>query len=447
MALKHKTIFLCSKCDAQFSKWTGRCLECGAWGTITESIRSSADTQSPVHTANPAHVHLLQEIDSQSTTRQTTTISELDRVLGGGIVPGSFILLGGEPGIGKSTLALQLGAMYDRALYISGEESIGQVKMRADRLGISASTMSLVNETDIDVIIETIRTVNPTLVVIDSIQTMSTVSATGEVGSVSQIRACAALLMGIAKSTSIPIVIIGHVTKDGSVAGPKTLEHLVDTVLYLEGDRFHTYRILRAVKNRFGTTDEVGIFAMEEAGLVSITHPSATLLKERGEDIPGTVVTCVMEGTRPLLVEVQALVHKTSFGYPVRKASGYDLNRLHVLTAVLEKRAGLSLAQYDIHLNIVGGLKIQEPAVDLAICLAITSSYKDKKLGNDTVVFGEVGLGGEIRSVRHTDKRVKEAIQLGMRRIITGPIQKKISTPTDVSVVSVKNIEELITKT
>jgi len=447
MALKHKTIFLCSKCDAQFSKWTGRCLECGAWGTITESIQSSADTQSHAPTVQPAHVHLLKEIDSQSTTRQTTTISELDRVLGGGIVPGSFILLGGEPGIGKSTLALQLGVTYDRALYISGEESIGQVKMRADRLGISASTMSLVNETDIDIIIETIRTVKPTLAVIDSIQTVSTVSATGEVGSVSQIRACAALLMGIAKSTNIPIVIIGHVTKDGSVAGPKTLEHLVDTVLYLEGDRFHTYRILRAVKNRFGTTDEVGMFAMEETGLTSITHPSATLLKERGEDMPGTVVTCVMEGTRPLLVEVQALVHKTSFGYPVRKASGYDLNRLHVLTAVLEKRAGLSLAQYDIHLNIVGGLKIQEPAVDLAICLAITSSYKDKKLGNDTAVFGEVGLGGEIRSVRHTDKRVKEAIQLGMQRIITGPIQKKISTPPDVSIISVKNIEELIVKT
>ncbi|HRH23752.1 MAG TPA: DNA repair protein RadA, partial [Candidatus Magasanikbacteria bacterium] len=352
----------------------------------------------------------------------------------------------GEPGIGKSTLALQLAAAIPSSLYISAEESVSQVKMRADRLNITSPTLSLVNETSVEVIIATISTHKPKLAIIDSIQTISSEQVQGEAGSVSQVRACATLLLDVAKQSGIPIVIIGHVTKEGSVAGPKTLEHLVDTVLYLEGDQYHTYRILRAVKNRFGATDEVGIFEMEGIGLISVLNPSASLLRERGEDMPGNVVTCVMEGTRPLLVEVQALVHKTTFGYPVRKASGFDLNRLHLLTAVLEKRAGLTLAQYDIHLNIVGGIKIQEPAADLAVCLAIASSYKDKSLGRDTVVFGEVGLGGEVRSVRHNEKRIKESVDLGMKRIIV-PTGKKITEQTGVNMIKVKNIEELIKKT
>ncbi len=446
MVVKTKIIFTCSKCDAQYQKWIGRCLECGSWGTVTETAERIPENNTTVSTSQPASIHTLSSVDSTTTKRTQTTISELDRVLGGGIVPGSFMLLGGEPGIGKSTLALQLAATIPSSLYISAEESVSQVKMRADRLNITSTTLSLANETAVEKIISTIQTHKPTLAIIDSIQTISSEQVQGEAGSVSQVRACATLLLEVAKQSGIPIVIIGHVTKEGSVAGPKTLEHLVDTVLYLEGDQYHTYRILRAVKNRFGATDEVGIFEMEGVGLISVANPSASLLRERGEDMPGNVVTCIMEGTRPLLVEVQALVHKTTFGYPVRKASGFDLNRLHLLTAVLEKRAGLTLAQYDIHLNIVGGIKIQEPAADLAVCLAIASSYKDKSLGRDTIVFGEVGLGGEVRSVRHNEKRIKESIDLGMKRIIV-PAGKKITEQPGVNMIEVKNIEELIKKT
>ena len=444
MPNKNKTIFLCSKCDAQYQKWVGRCLECGSWGTISETVEKTETKK--ISSTSPANVQALSAITSDSTTRHTTKLSELDRVLGGGLVPGSLTLLGGEPGIGKSTLALQLAAAIPNTLYISGEESVGQVKMRADRLGVKSSTLILANETSVESINATLETHKPALAVIDSIQTIASENVAGEAGSVSQVRSCATLLLEVAKKSGIPIVLIGHVTKEGGVAGPKTLEHLVDTVLYLEGDQYHTYRILRAVKNRFGATDEVGIFDMQGDGLVSVANPSASLLRERGEDMPGTVVTCVMEGTRPLLVEVQALVHKTTFGYPVRKASGFDLNRLHLLAAVLEKRAGLSLGQYDIHLNIVGGIKIQEPAADLAVCLAIASSYKDKSLGMDTAVFGEVGLGGEVRSVRHYEKRIKEALDLGMKRIII-PSGKKSGEYSDVKLVEVKNIEELIKKT
>lgn len=443
--MKPRTIFACSKCDAQYQKWVGRCLECGSWGTIHETAPTE-EKKSDQITASPVALQTLASIASDSTARTTTKILEFDRVLGGGIVPGSLTLLGGEPGIGKSTLALQLAASIPSTLYISGEESVGQVKMRAERLGIISPTLSLANETSVEVIIATLKANKPGLAIIDSIQTISSEQVQGEAGSVSQVRACATLLLEVAKQSGIPIVLIGHVTKDGAVAGPKTLEHLVDTVLYLEGDRYHTYRILRAVKNRFGATDEVGIFEMEGSGLISVANPSASLIRERGEDMPGNVVTCVMEGTRPLLVEVQALVHKTGFGYPVRKASGFDLNRLHVLVAVLEKRAGLTLSQYDIHLNIVGGIKVQEPAADLAICLAIASSYKDKSLGMDTVVFGEVGLGGEVRSVRHQEKRIKEAVELGMKRIIIPP-GKKSADYSSVKLIEIKNIGELIKKT
>ena len=277
-------------------------------------------------------------------------------------------------------------------------------------------------------------------------QTMWNSDATGEAGSVSQIRACTVTLLEVSKSSGVPIVLIGHVTKDGTVAGPKTLEHLVDTVLYLEGDRYHSYRILRAVKNRFGSTDEVGIFEMKRHGLEGVLNPSAAFLEERGEDIPGSIVTCLMEGTRPLLVEIQALVNKTSFGYPVRKASGFDLNRLHVLVAVLQKRAKLDLGQYDIHVNVVGGMKASEPAADLAVCLAIASSFKDKAGGKNLVVFGEVGLGGEVRSVSQIEKRIKESAGLGMKKIITAK-NKNVPTVKNILIMQVKNIEELITKT
>lgn len=441
MNTMHTTIFVCSHCDAQYTKWTGRCLECGKWSTIIETvavdIKKSQQKDFPTATTET-----LETIAGGDIRRSRTGIGELDRVLGGGLVPASLMLLGGEPGIGKSTLSIQLAGQLQNTLYISGEESTSQIKLRADRLGITNPTLHLANETQINSIIGTIKKMKPSLAIIDSIQTIWSEEASGEAGSINQIRAGTVMLLEAAKTNGVPICLIGHVTKDGAVAGPKTLEHLVDTVLYLEGERHHAYRILRTVKNRFGSTDEVGIFEMAETGLKEVKNPSASFLEERGENMPGSVVTCLMEGTRPLLVEIQALVNKTSFGYPVRKASGFDLNRLHVLVAVLQKRARLNLAESDIHINVVGGMKANEPAADLAVSLAIASSFKDKMLGKDLAVFGEVGLGGEVRSVAHTEKRVKEAEALGMKRIIlSAGSQAKTS---DAALVPVKNIQDLI---
>ncbi len=424
---KPTTIFTCSHCNAQYQKWTGRCLECGKWGSVSEQQNTEPKQQNTKNSHKPANTTSLSEVQSQNVARTKTGVEEIDRVLGGGIVPGSLILLGGEPGIGKSTLALQLALTIPNTLYISGEESVGQIKMRADRLRVETqnfASLRLANETNIETIIATIGVethcnASLRLAIIDSIQTIHSDDVAGEPGNVTQIRACTVKILETAKANNIAVILIGHVTKDGEVAGPKTLEHLVDTVLYFEGERYHTFRVLRATKNRFGPTDEVGIFEMKDDGLHEVKNPSAALLAERGENMPGSIVTCLMEGTRPLLVEIQALVNKTSFGYPVRKASGFDLNRLHVLVAVLQKRAGLNLAQYDIHLNVVGGLSADEPAADLAVCLAIASAYKDKALGADLCVFGEVGLGGEVRSVPHTERRIKECEKLGIRRVIS----------------------------
>ncbi len=440
--MKTKKLFYCSNCDAQYQKWIGRCLECGKWSSIEQKKINKKTIEEDI--AEAGETYSLDQIKGQNISRNQTGISELDRVLGGGIVPGSLILLGGEPGIGKSTLSIQIAASVKNTLYVSGEESVGQIKLRADRiLGNQTNTTKLSNQTQIETIAATIKKEKPEFVVIDSIQTVHSEEVAGESGSPNQIRACTAKLMEIAKKTNTSVCIIGHVTKDGSVAGPKTLEHLVDTVLYLEGDRHHGFRILRTVKNRFGATDEVGIFDMKENGLVPVSNPSELFLSERTENIPGSVVTCLMEGTRPLLVEIQALVNKTSFGYPVRKASGFDLNRLHVLVAVLEKRAGLGLSQYDIHLNVVSGMKANEPAADLAVCLAIASSFKDKALGKDLVVFGEVGLGGEVRSVLQSEKRIREAGQLGMKRVITAS-NKSLKQTAGLQIIPVKNISELV---
>jgi DNA repair protein RadA/Sms len=442
--VKHPSlIFTCSHCDAQYSKWTGRCLTCGQWGTIAESkVESTKSNQNQTTLSAPLEVTALSDIRPGKTMRINTGILELDRVLGGGLVPGSFILIGGEPGIGKSTLAMQLSGAIKKTLYISGEESIEQIKLRADRLGKTLDC-DVANATSVESIIATILKNKPTLTVIDSIQTVASDDVLGEAGSVNQVRASAVKLMECAKQSSTAIVIIGHVTKDGMVAGPKTLEHLVDTVLSFEGDEHHATRILRAIKNRFGSIDEVGVFEMVESGLREVPNPSERLLISRGEAMPGSILTCLMEGSRPLLVEIQALVNKTVFGYPVRKASGFDLNRLHVLTAVLQKRAGINLAQYDIHLNVVGGIIADEPAADLAVCLAIASAYKDKMLGNDLVVFGEVGLGGEVRSVPHTDKRIKETIDRGLKRVIAAPTKNEVK----IKIIPVRNIQELITHT
>lgn len=450
-------VFTCTNCGAQFQKWVGRCLECSKWGTIEKEQKTITKEKTSENDFTPAKLSNLNEIKGENSTRAKTNIAELDRVLGGGLVPGSLILLGGEPGIGKSTLALQLaslplpeGKMKEGAgattLYISGEESAEQIKMRADRLNIKSTGLKIGNESNIETIITTIKKERPALTVVDSIQTIFSIDSEGEAGNLAQVRACTVKLMEMAKSEHLTVILIGQVTKDGNVAGPKTLEHLVDTVLYLEGDRFHQFRILRAAKNRFGSTDEVGVFTMKENGLKEVKNPSAAFLGERVEDAPGNVVACLMEGSRPILCEVQALVNKTSFGYPVRKASGFDLNRLHMLVAVLERRAGLNLAQYDIHLNVVGGLTADEPAADLAVALAIASAYKDKPLGSDMAAFGEIGLSGEIRPVSFTEKRLRECEQLGLKRALANLGKKDIKTKT-LKVLNIKNIQEIIKHT
>ncbi|MFA6105715.1 MAG: DNA repair protein RadA [Patescibacteria group bacterium] len=444
---KNSPTYICSNCDAQYVRWAGRCLECGKWGTIAESTENSG-TKSPsaVTKVAAAKTTTLSQIQGESIKRVSTSIGELDRVLGGGLVPGSLILIGGEPGIGKSTLTIQLAAACPSSLLISGEESVSQIKLRADRLKITSPTLELLNETNVERIIATILEKKPTVAIIDSIQTLFSSDAEGEAGSPTQIRATASKLLESLKSTKTATIIVGHVTKEGSVAGPKTLEHLVDTVIYLEGDRHHLYRILRTVKNRFGSTDEIGVFQMEHNGLVEVKNPSAAFLSERGENQPGNVLTCLIEGSRPLLIEVQALVTKTAFGYPTRKSSGFDLNRLHVLIAVLQKRAGLQLEGYDVHINIAGGLTADEPAADLAISLAIASAYKDKALGADLCVFGEVGLGGEVRTIAHSERRIKECEQLGLKRILTNSGKNKI-TSAKIKILDIKNIQEIIKHT
>lgn len=448
--MKSQMVYSCRTCDAQYTKWTGRCFECGQWGTVGEVAEAQLQHQKstiPATNYTPVQTQALHDISEKQAPRMETKISELDRVLGGGLVPGSFILLAGEPGIGKSTLALQLAVAIPQTLYLSGEESIEQIKLRATRLHAQAPELRLANATTVEHIMATIQKEKPTLTIIDSIQTISSEEAEGEPGNITQVRACAAKLMEMAKALPTTIVIVGHVTKDGSVAGPKTLEHLVDVVISFEGDRHHHLRLLRCSKNRFGATDEVGVFEMTETGLHGVTNPSQLLLAERGDNVPGSIVTCLMEGTRPFLVEIQALVNKTVFGYPVRKASGFDINRLHVLVAVLERRAKLQLGQYDIHVNVVGGVKANEPAADLAVALAIASAYKEKAVGKDLVAFGEVGLGGEIRSVRFGERRLKECAQLGMKRVILAATEKIKKGDTNISLIAVKNIEELISRT
>lgn len=431
-------------------------MECGAWGTVTETQKTVDHQPSAVSTTAPAETKTLEAVQAAPLTRIVTGIGELDRVLGGGLVPGSLLLLGGEPGIGKSTIALQLATALPSVFYCSGEESAAQVTLRLRRIIVDAiaspaaplqhDSLRFIESTNCESIVATIAAQKPTLAIIDSIQTIFSDQATGEAGGLAQMRVCTTQLLTAAKQTNTAILIIGHVTKEGTVAGPKTLEHLVDTVLYLEGDRFHEYRLLRAVKNRFGSTDEVGIFTMTERGLAEVSNPSAAFIKERGDAVPGSVLTCLIEGTRPLLVEIQALLTKTTFGYPQRRASGFDLNRLQILIAILQKRNGLNLAQYDIHVNVVGGIEAKEPAADLGVCLAIASAYKDKTLSRELVAFGEVGLGGEVRPVSHTEKRIRESAQLGIRQVVA-PASTSLPIITDVTITPVKNLEELIVKT
>jgi DNA repair protein RadA/Sms len=448
---KNTIMFQCSNCDAQYAKWTGRCLECGKWGTIVESQKpaKSSLTENSAKFA-PVEMTELTSVDKQKFERIQTNIGELDRVLGGGLVPGSLILLGGEPGIGKSTLALQLASIIPHSLYISGEESVQQIKLRAQRLGIlggtkkTLPTMKIGNATTLENIMETIRqNKDCRLVIIDSIQTIQSDEVEGGAGNINQVRACTTKLLELAKTTNKTIVLIGQVTKDGAVAGPKTLEHLVDAVLYLEGDKYHIFRILRTTKNRFGATDEIGVFSMESHGLEEVKNPSEIFLAGRGEAVPGSTVTCLMEGSRPILVEIQALVTKTNFGYPQRRASGFDLNRLQLLVGVLAKRAGLPLETYDIFLNVVGGLEAAEPAADLAVILALASALKNKTISTSIVSFGEVGLGGEIRPVSQTEKRLHEIKKIGFKFAII-PASASGTKISDLKIASVKNVKEVV---
>lgn len=428
MKEKLKSVYVCTNCGEISPKWMGKCPSCGEWNSFTEdvvdvtpSVKNSGKevkrSQSQIQTTS------LEEISIQDEeSRIITGISELDRVLGGGIVVGSVVLLGGEPGAGKSTLLLQIcGKISEQVdvLYITGEESIRQIKLRAARLQVQGDNIQVGAENDIEAICHLIQETRPGLVVIDSIQTMHTSSVSSSAGSVSQVKECAAQLLAVAKSLEIPTFIVGHVNKDGAIAGPKVMEHIVDTVLYFEGDRMLPYRILRAVKNRYGSTNEIGMFDMTGKGLQEIDNPSQQLLEGRPIGVSGNCVACTMEGTRPILSEVQALITKSGFGgNPRRASSGFDFNRMNLLLAVMEKRAGFFMGNLDVHINIVGGLRLDDTACDLAFCLAAVSSMLDKPVGDDVVAIGEVGLGGEIRSVTQLEVRVKEAVRIGFRKIL-----------------------------
>ncbi|MBL8030497.1 MAG: DNA repair protein RadA [Candidatus Doudnabacteria bacterium] len=413
---KQSIVYICSNCGYKTPRWQGKCSNCNEWNTLEKSQISNIKHQ--IGTATAGKMVDLSEIAENQKMRIKTGIEEFDGVLGGGIVPGSLVLLGGDPGIGKSTLALQLclNIREQSVLYVSGEESASQIKLRAGRISKS-HTLQVLADTDLDVVLATILEHKPDLVVIDSIQTLYSEEASGVAGGVAQVTGAVQKIMQTAKQNHISFIIIGHVTKEGYLAGPKTLEHMVDTVLYLEGERFAAFRILRCVKNRFGTTNEVGVFEMQGQGLVEVKNPSQLFLGEDSIKASGNIITSVMEGSRALLLEIQALTSVSNFGYPKRTTSGYDNNRLQLITAILSKRAGLNLSNQDIYINVVGGLKIEEPAADLAVAVAIISSIKDQVL-DGTIIVGELGLSGEVRFVPNLEKRIKEAEKLGFKQII-----------------------------
>ena len=435
MAKGKKTVYFCQNCGYESAKWMGQCPVCKEWNTFAEETveRKNSAKAAASREAKPVP---LSEIDTASETRMTTGFKELDRVLGGGIVPGSLLLVGGDPGIGKSTLLLQVCQKISEegtdVLYVSGEESLQQIRLRADRMGSFSDRLSLLCETDLEAIEGVIDRRKPGLVIIDSIQTMYSEEVASAPGSVSQVREATSVLMRLAKRLSISIFIIGHVTKEGTVAGPRVLEHMVDTVLYFEGDRHASYRILRGVKNRFGSTNEIGVFEMRSEGLVEVSNPSEYMLNGRPEKASGSVVTCSMEGTRPVLVEIQGLVCESSYAMPQRTATGTDYKRVNLLMAVLEKRAGLHLSRYDAYVNVAGGIRMTEPAIDLGIVLALVSSFKNKEIDPSTVVFGEVGLSGEIRAVSMPEGRVLEAHKLGFKKcIVPCACQRQIGRVAD----------------
>lgn len=423
MASKSKSVFVCSQCGYESVKWYGKCPQCGEWNTMEEqvSIATSTGGAGKRTKVGTMPVKRLSEIDSDIEKRISTGINEFDRVLGGGIVEGSLVLLSGDPGIGKSTILLQICQSLDssqKILYISGEESERQIKLRANRLGVFNDSLYVLAQTDVSMIVETVKSERPNLVIIDSIQTMMLDDVSSSAGSITQVRECTNIFMHLAKSLEIPIFIVGHVNKDGAIAGPKVLEHIVDTVLYFEGERNYSYRMLRSVKNRFGSTNEIGVFEMTQEGLKEVQNPSLLMLSGRPKNTSGTCVACTMEGSRPILAEVQGLVTASGFGTPRRMSTGFDYNRMNMLIAVLEKRAGYFFNGMDTYLNVIGGLRLYEPAADLSVAMALVSSLKDTVVDEETLAFGEIGLAGEIRAVNNCEQRISEAKRLGFTKCV-----------------------------
>ncbi len=446
---KVKTVFVCQQCGYQSAKWLGRCPDCNSWNTLTEETQVAQDQRPLRQFSTPEPPQSLLDVEACDEIRQPTRIKELDRILGGGLVAGSVVLVGGEPGIGKSTLLLQtsrkLAASSGTVLYVSGEESLRQTKLRASRLGEIPKDLYIVSETNVDLIAQYIKKFSPAMVVIDSIQVMYNPLLTSSPGSVSQVRECSSLLTSLAKASNIPIFLLGHVTKEGFLAGPRVLEHMVDTVLYFEGQRHTSFRILRAVKNRFGSTNEIGVFQMTGLGLVEVSNPSQLLLSERPKKATGSVVVSCIEGTRPLLVEIQALVSRSSLVMPRRWCSGLDYNRIALLIAVLEKRVGLSLSSQDIFVNVVGGVKIQEPAIDLGIAVAIASSLKEVPVDEEDVILGEIGLSAEVRAVTQAEPRILEAQRLGFKRcIIAKNNLKELKVKGPIELVGVETVNQAL---
>lgn len=446
---KVKTFYQCQACAYSSPKWLGKCPDCGAWNSMVEEKTAAGTRHSVQAYSHKVQPQPLSSISGGKEKRMPTGINEFDRVLGGGLVEGSVILVGGDPGIGKSTLLIQaassLSEKSGKVLYVSGEESPEQIKLRAERLSIDSDNIILLPETNLETIINTAIDISPGTVIIDSIQTMYTEELTSASGSVGQVRECAGKLTSFAKRAGVPLFIIGHVTKDGAIAGPRVLEHIVDTVLYFEGDRGHAYRILRTVKNRFGSTNEIGVFEMTGLGLIAIENPSELFLSERPRDVSGSTVVASIEGTRPLLIELQALVSQTTFGMPRRTCIGVDFNRVNLLVAVLEKIAGLHLGGMDIFVNVVGGIKIIEPAVDLGIIAAIASSFREIPINPKTLVFGEIGLSGEIRAVSQVESRIKEAAKIGFKRAIMPKTNSlRLKEKYDVEITGIDNIGDFI---
>ena len=440
-----KKIFSCSNCGAQFPKWSGRCLECGSWGTLVEDLFDKKDLEKKsLKKISSAEIISLDSINSEKIKRFNTNISEIDRVLGGGIVPGSLILLSGEPGIGKSTLVAQIASRAANnvsTIYVSGEESAVQVKDRLERLKVNFSKVKFISETNVEKIVSAVSKEKPAILVVDSVQTIYSSLLNSEAGGVSQIRAIAIKFLELAKENNIAVILIGHITKDGFIAGPKSLEHIVDTVLYLENEIGSSYCFLRSTKNRFGSVNELGVLEMTSSGFVEVKNPGAVFVDSLEKNLSGSAVSCIMEGSRPFLVDVQSLVSKTVFGYPQRKASGFDLNRLVVLSAVISKRAGINLMNQDIILNLAGGLKASDPALDLAVVAAIISSAGDKKIPKGTMILGEVGLGGEVRPINKLAQRIKEAERIGFEQVIAPANDIKEGK---IKIININNIKELI---